>query len=113
MPSLRCMFFDKWLHKGQISQEEYDAVIKKLDGHDKQIRNDAIDECADKFADILSNVPNLCGRSCPVKCNWGTEKSCKDMCKKWLLEQLKGAENEHNNISSSAVDVKKNNSNMC
>lgn len=55
----------------------------------EQIRTDAIDECADIFADVLSNVPNLCGRSCPVKCNWGTEKSCKDMCKEWFLEQLK------------------------
>lgn len=41
MPSLKCMFLDKWLHKGQISQEEYDAVIKKLDGHDKQVREEA------------------------------------------------------------------------
>lgn len=41
--SLKCMI-DKWLHKGQISQEEYDAVMKKLEGHDKQIRNKAIDD---------------------------------------------------------------------
>ena len=41
--SLKCII-GKWLHKGQISQEEYDAVIKKLDGHDKQIKADAIDE---------------------------------------------------------------------
>lgn len=51
MPSFRCQFLDKWLHKGQISQEEYDAVIKKLDGHNKQIRNDAIEE----FANALIN----------------------------------------------------------
>lgn len=38
--SLKCMI-DKWLHKGQISQEEYDAVIKKLDGHNKQISAEA------------------------------------------------------------------------
>ena len=41
--SLKCMI-DKWLHKGQISQEEYDAVMKKLDGHDKQIRAEAIED---------------------------------------------------------------------
>lgn len=40
--SLKCMI-DKWLHKGQISQEEYDAVIKKLEGHDKQIREEVVD----------------------------------------------------------------------
>lgn len=38
--SLKCMI-DKWLHKGQISQEEYNAVIKKLDGHDANIEQDA------------------------------------------------------------------------
>lgn len=42
--SLKCMI-DKWLYKGQISQEEYDAVMKKLEGHNKQIREDAIEEC--------------------------------------------------------------------
>ena len=41
--SLKCMI-DKWLHKGQISQEEYNAVIKKLEGHDKQIRAEVLDE---------------------------------------------------------------------
>ena len=40
MPSLKCMFFDKWLHKGQINQDEYNAAIKKLDGHDKQLLED-------------------------------------------------------------------------
>ena len=47
--SLKCMI-NKWLHKGQISQEEYDAVMKKLDGHDKQIRADVI-EPIQKFID--------------------------------------------------------------
>lgn len=49
--SLKCMI-GKWLHKGQINQEEYDAVIQKLEGHDAKIRakayqqgmTDAIDE---------------------------------------------------------------------
>lgn len=58
-------------------------------------RNKAIDDCIDKFANILSNIPNICGRQCPVKCNWGTEENCKEMCKKWLKEQLKdGGKNE-------------------
>ena len=50
----------------------------------------AINDCIDMFADILSNIPNICGRQCPVKCNWGTEENCKEMCRKWLKEQLKG-----------------------
>lgn len=58
---------------------------KQLEEYEGQIINKAID----KFAEILSNIPNICGRQCPVKCNWGTEDSCKEMCKKWLSEQLK------------------------
>lgn len=50
---------------------------------------DGMDIAIDKFAEILSNIPNICGTQCPVKCNWGTEDSCKEMCKKWLAEQLK------------------------
>lgn len=58
-----------------------------------KVRTDTIDECADKFADILSNIPGLCVGLCPVKCNWGTEENCKTMCKKWLLERLKEQNN--------------------
>lgn len=55
----------------------------------EQGRTDTIDECIDKFAEIMSNMKQICGRSCPVNCNWGTTTSCKDMCKKWLFEKLK------------------------
>lgn len=34
----------KLRHKGQISNAEYEGLIKKLDGHDRVIRNKAIDE---------------------------------------------------------------------
>lgn len=57
MPSLKCMFFDKWLHKGQISQEEYDAVIKKLDGHDKQIIADMLKPYdAESIEELVDNA---------------------------------------------------------
>ena len=36
----------KLAHKGLISKEEYNTLIKKLDWHDKEIRNKAIDEFA-------------------------------------------------------------------
>ena len=45
--SLKTML-KKFVHKGQITQEEYDALIKKLEGHDKEIRNKAIEEFARK-----------------------------------------------------------------
>lgn len=60
--SLKCMI-DKWLHKGQISQEEYEAVMKKLDGHDKQVRAEVIEEIynellyvGSKFRSMLLNT---------------------------------------------------------
>lgn len=40
----------KLRYKGEITQEEYSELIKKLDGHDKQIWNDAIDECIKTLA---------------------------------------------------------------
>lgn len=37
-------------HKGQISKEEYQELLAKLDGHDKQIKADAIDDCIKTLA---------------------------------------------------------------
>lgn len=34
----------KLRHDGKITDNEYQKLIKKLDGHDKQIRADAIDD---------------------------------------------------------------------
>lgn len=57
--SLKTML-KKFVHKGQITQEEYDALIKKLDGHDKEIRNKAIDEFAYKVKQLMcsTDYPN-------------------------------------------------------
>lgn len=79
--SLKCMI-DKWLHKGQISQEEYDAVIKKLEGHDKQIRAEVIDELVLKLeADMPSKLD-------------AKERYGYAVALTIVMEQLKGAENE-------------------
>lgn len=77
------------MHIFAIEASEAEEFKKWKEEHDAKVRADAIEECADKFADILSDIPNLCGTLCPVKCNWGTEENCKTMCKKWLLERLK------------------------
>lgn len=53
--SLKCMI-DKWLHKGQISQEEYDAVIKKLDGHDKELLDKVAEKIKDCSYEIYSDI---------------------------------------------------------
>ena len=39
----------KLRHDGNISNAEYQELIKKLDGHDKQIRAEAIDEFTDRI----------------------------------------------------------------
>lgn len=35
----------KLRHDGNITDAEYQELIKKLDGHDAKVRADAIDEC--------------------------------------------------------------------
>lgn len=73
---------------------EFGVTFDELDTreHDKEVYNKATDDCIDKFADILSNIKEICGRNCPVNCNWGTTTNCKDMCRKWLAEQLKSVD---------------------
>lgn len=71
-------------------------LLGKYDGI-KQGRTDAIEVCAELFADTLSNMTQICGNNCPIKCSWGTEETCKDMCKKWFIEQLKEQNNGGNN----------------
>ena len=54
MPMSLKVMLKKFAHKGQISKEEYDALIKKLEGHDKEIRNNTIDEFAEMLCVELS-----------------------------------------------------------
>ena len=78
----------KFVHKGQISQEEYDALIKKLDGHDREIRSKAISDFADRliinFSDWQMSVAKV-----------GNEKEYETIGKAMIgsekiAEQLKG-----------------------
>ena len=53
----------KLRHDGNITDAEYQELINNLDGHDKQIRADAIDELVDAIFDRLPNdmdamIPN-------------------------------------------------------
>lgn len=34
-------------HKGKITQQEYDEIIKKLEGHDREVLTDYIDKVTD------------------------------------------------------------------
>lgn len=105
--SLKCMI-DKWLYKGQISQEEYDAVIKKLDGHDKQVREEAyakgasdmenakqiiIDTLLKQLNEIKSLLP-MCDQSNNYDCPLSEDEcyECMYQVLDKIEEQLKGEE---------------------
>lgn len=49
MPNSLKVKLSKLRYKGNITNDEYQELIKKLDGHDKQIRADAIDECINEI----------------------------------------------------------------
>lgn len=62
MPMSLKVMLKKFAHKGQITQEEYDTLVKKLDGHDKEIRNNTIDEFVEKLStDVESFVATVNG----------------------------------------------------
>lgn len=46
--SLKCKL-SSLRYKRLLTDEEYHEIIKKLDGHDREIRNKAIDEFAEKL----------------------------------------------------------------
>ena len=78
----------------QLNHLDVDSTCSDLRMFVDEIRTDAIEECTDKFAEIMSNMPQICGRSCPVDCAWGTEETCKNIIKKWLAEQIKEQNDE-------------------
>lgn len=59
--SLKCKL-SKLRHNGQITDDEYNELIKKLDGHDKKIR---ADERTKVFDEISAYIINSCK---DVKC---------------------------------------------
>ena len=44
----------KLRHDGHITDAEYQAFIKKMDGHDAEIRNKVIDEFVEKLKPLLN-----------------------------------------------------------
>ena len=43
----------KLKHDGHIDNAEYQKLIKKLDGHDRELRNKAIEEFAGRLDDLI------------------------------------------------------------
>ena len=66
-------------YKRLLTDEEYKELIKKLDGHDREIRAKAIDE----FVDALLNYQSQDEKY----------KSFSDVCYE-IAEQLKGVRND-------------------
>lgn len=52
-----------------------------IDGYNK-----SINDCAA----LISKIPGMCRYSCPIDCCYGTEQSCKESWRLYLIEQLKG-----------------------
>ena len=46
----------KLRHDGHITEIEYQAFVKKMDGHDREIRNKAVDECYMKAKTMMEEL---------------------------------------------------------
>ena len=55
----------KFKYKGQITNAEYEDVLEKLVGHDKHLRNDVIDEFAEKLS--IYSVYDYCGNQIDIQ----------------------------------------------
>lgn len=49
----------KLRHDGHISESEYQAFCKKLDGHDKQIRNETIDGFVKEMESLSDTIKTI------------------------------------------------------
>lgn len=73
-------------NKGQITAEEYDAMLKKLEGHDRELRASVIDEFAEKLLEeVEANPVDVGGRYSYMIPQSFLEGQIKD-----IAEQLKG-----------------------
>lgn len=80
--SLKCKL-SSLRYKRLFTDEEYQELIKKLGGHDREIRNKAIDELMNALCDHCMQQTNECYKlECPF---------CTDGCDIInIAEQLKG-----------------------
>lgn len=76
--SLKCKL-SKLRHNGQITDDEYNELIKKLDGHDKQI----LLEGARNFAEWLYAKANV-----PIYDYYGRKTKTDDLLAEWQKGEL-------------------------
>jgi hypothetical protein len=85
--SLKCKL-SSLRYKRLLTDEEYKELIQKLEGHDREIRNKAIDEFAEKTCD------KLCELSCTTTVNGlcvdilTLDNAVEEVCE--IAERLKG-----------------------
>ena len=81
--SLKCKL-SSLRYKRLLTDEEYQEIIKKMNGHDREIRNKAIDDFAEKIIDLVNEFPT-------VEDDFGEIRPMRieEMCNV-LAEQLKG-----------------------
>lgn len=60
MPMSLKVQLKKFVHKGQITQEEYNALINKIDGHDREMKAKIIDEFAHELKETFNGEFPLC-----------------------------------------------------
>ena len=70
----------------RISRVEYEALVEKLKGHDRQIYKKAVEDCACVVSRIID-----C-RYCPIVCGVHTVGQCEKAVKVYLQEHLEGGE---------------------
>lgn len=96
----------KHLYKGNITEEEYKEIIKKLNGHDLQIRAEAyqrgIFDLMCRLCDHCLTKPNECSEAdCPF---WNTEFGVCEVV--MMAEQITEEENEYQTKTSAfSVDA--------
>ena len=66
MPNSFRVKLSKLCHKGCITNEEYQELKQKLDGHDAKLREDAIDEFV-RFANTMPTVEEADGEIRPMR----------------------------------------------
>jgi hypothetical protein len=76
-------------YKRLLTDEEYKELIKKLDGHDREIRAKAIDEFAEKVCDRVSEWSERCTFPKGVTCDILTLDCVTDVVFE-IAEEMKG-----------------------
>ena len=58
----------KLKHDGNITEEDYQELLKKLDGHDKKLKKDVVDEFAEYYITGECEYKDCDGNFMCIKC---------------------------------------------